>query len=192
MKNIKILGREISEVKYEDSLCATSLGIEFMEYGSKREAEFFGLAIGHIVCLMTAYYLSLVPFLKVFTGLSKQLRGIVFFEIPVCAVTIAIVVCRIITNHRFKKTVQENIFSNEKKRRQLMVIALRDFCLQNPACFLKVEEHMVSVRNLKTKRNMDFEVETQVEEDEELSGKMRVVFCDSCVKFFLPAKQEGV
>lgn len=87
-----------------------------------------------------------------------------------------------------EKTVRENIFADVEKKGQLTMIALRDFCLYNPTCFLTVEKHMVSVRNLKTKKNMDFEVETQVEEDETLSGKMRVVFCDSCVKFFLPAK----
>lgn len=188
MINIKVLGREISEVKYEDSLSMTSLGIEFMEYGSKRDAEFFLLASKHIMCLMAAYYLSLVPFLKVFTSLTRQLRSFVFFGIPVCAVAIAIVVCRITANHRFEKTVRENIFADVEKKEQLMMIALRDFCLHNPTCFLTVEKHMVSVRNLKTKKNMDFEVETQVEEDETLSGKMQVVFCDSCVKFFLPAK----
>ena len=104
------------------------------------------------------------------------------------AEAVAIVVCRIAANHRFEKTVRENIFADVEKKGQLTMIALRDFCLYNPTCFLTVEKHMVSVRNLKTKKNMDFEVETQVEEDETLSGKMRVVFCDSCVKFFLPAK----
>lgn len=50
MRNIKILGREISEVKYEDNLSMTSLGIEFMEYGSKRDAEFSGLR-ANILCV---------------------------------------------------------------------------------------------------------------------------------------------
>lgn len=170
-------------------MSATALEIEILKYGSKRDEEFFRLAIGHIVCLMTAYYLSLVPFLKVFTRLTEQLREIVFFGIPVCAVLIAIVVCRIIANHRFEKNMRENIFSDAEKKGRLMVIALRDFCLHNPTCFLKIEKHMVSVRNLKTKRNMDFEVETQVEEDNSLPDKMRVIFCNSCVKFILPAKR---
>lgn len=168
------------------------LGNELMEYDLKRNVEFFRLAKRHIICLLSAYFLSLIPFLRVFDGLTKNLQGIVFFGIPVCAVAIVIIVCRMITNHRLKKTVHENIFSDEKKRQQLMVIALRDLCLHNPTRFLKVEEHMVSVRNMKTKMNMEFDVDTCIEEDNSLSDKMRVIFCNSCVKFILPAKRNDL
>lgn len=168
------------------------LGNELMEYDLKWNAEFFRLAKRHIICLLSAYFLSLIPFLRVFEGLTKNLQGIVFFGIPVCAVAIVIITCRMITNHRLKKTVHENIFSDEKKRQQLMVIALRDLCLHNPTRFLKVEEHMVSVRNMKTKMNMEFDVDTCIEEDSSLSDKMRVIFCNSCVKFILPAQQKDL
>lgn len=190
--DIKVLGREISEVRFEDSMSVDLLGNELMEYDLKRNAEYFRLVKRHVICLLSAYFLSLIPFLRVFEGLTKNLQGIVFFGIPVCAVAIVIIVCRMITNHRLMKTVHENIFSDEKKRQQLMVIALRDLCLHNPTRFLKVEEHMVSVRNMKTKMNMEFDVDTCIEEDNSLSDKMRVIFCNSCVKFILPAKRNDL
>lgn len=190
--DIKVLGREISEVRFEDSMSVDLLGNELMEYDLKRNAEYFRLVKKHVICLLLAYFLSLMPFLRVFEGLTKNLQKIVFFGIPVCAVAVVIIVCRVITNHRLKKTVHENIFSDEKKRQQLMVIALRDLCLHNPTRFLKVEEHMVSVRNMKTKMNMEFDVDTCIEEDNNLSDKMRVIFCNSCVKFILPVKQNDL
>lgn len=190
--DIKVLGREISEVRFEDSMSVDLLGNELMEYDLKRNAEYFRLVKRHVICLLSAYFLSLMPFLRVFEGLTKNLQGIVFFGIPVCAVAVVIIACRMITNHRLKKTVHENIFSDEKKRQQLMVIALRDLCLHNPTRFLKVEEHMVSVRNMKTKMNMEFDVDTCIEEDNNLSDKMRVIFCNSCVKFILPAIQNNL
>lgn len=190
--DIKVLGREISEVRFEDSMSVDLLGNELMEYDLKRNAEYFRLVKRHVICLLSAYFLSLIPFLREFEGLTKNLQRIVFFGIPVCAVAIVIIVCRMITNRRLKKTVHENIFSDEKKRQQLMVIALRDLCLHNPTRFLKVEEHMVSVRNMKTKMNMEFDVDTCIEEDNNLSDKMRVIFCNSCVKFILPAKRNDL
>ena len=113
--DIKVLGREISEVRFEDSMSVDLLGNELMEYDLKRNAEYFRLVKRHVICLLSAYFLSLMPFLRVFEGLTKNLQGIVFFGIPVCAVAVVIIACRMITNHRLKKPCMK-IFSLTRKK----------------------------------------------------------------------------